>query len=1048
MDKNLGKQGRHLILGFVSLMWLSMLPISALGGYDPYFSEPRLRIETGSHTDTIYRMSIDAKGQLLATVSQDKTARIWDLQSHKLQRILRPPIGEGLSGVLYAVAVTPDGNTVAVGGTNRAVLLFDPNTGQMTRRLDELPHTILDLAYSPDGQWLVIAYAGKSGVQLYNARTLNLVTQDTNYEGSCNAIDFDRTGRLITVADDHSLRLYDIGTEGEGLEHPYVREKIGWRFGLPRGVNFSPNGENIAISYFGITKIEIFSGKDLQPQSEMPVLDIAPNEDQFLTTVAWSPEGKYVYAAGSYHIKGQVMIRKWELASSTDVQDFPVSQNGIEYLLPLPTGEIVFGTHDPLLGILPLGNSDPIILGARSGDFRGLYAEGGWFDRHEDYFLISKDGRTVQFPPYLNDQLVSFSTTDRRLIWGRDQKTEFFSARREVSGTCLFICEQLLTDWKNSFSPKIDGHPLPLLPEEKSYSVAFTPDDSHFVLGTSSHLRFFTDKGKELWDVQLPGHAYAVNLSADGELIVAALSDGTIRWYRVDDGSLLLSFFLHVTSKEWVLWTPQGYYTSSSIDSEDYLGWHLNQGPNQEAKWYPVSQFRELRNVELVNAVMQSKRSDFEVLKQTASTMLQERLHQMATKPLVRILSPNAQATIGPTTEAPVIEVIIEAEDRGEGVKEILLQHNGGLVGFLPRAKDLALRPHVRTGQTHVKRFQVRLVDGVNEFAATAVSRKGTESDPTRLALVCDCPALNHEPTLPTLHVMTVGITNYAKISSLSFPQKDAEALAAVFQGTAPSTLFSRTIIYPLFNQQATKTNLIAHFQSIKEIHPQDVLVLFFAGHGTASQDEWYFAPYDFDPTLPLADAGLAGAEIKKLVASKMAQGVRNILLLIDSCHSGQLTKAFPLGLSADLRRPAPEEFDFQAWNQFKKVTGIHVIAASTSEQKAFEVEGLGHGVYARALLNGLEGDADIARDGEISVLELLNYVTFAVPQLMSGIQQSIAEKIQPTDRSSTLTGSPTVSLPLLSQEEQELLEQLNLGQTPVASIQGKNFSLVLANQK
>jgi WD40 repeat protein len=68
------------------------------------------------HTAAITEISIDAANRFLVTASFDKTVRLWELPSGHLLRTLRVPIGEGSDGKLYAVAISPDGGTIAVGG--------------------------------------------------------------------------------------------------------------------------------------------------------------------------------------------------------------------------------------------------------------------------------------------------------------------------------------------------------------------------------------------------------------------------------------------------------------------------------------------------------------------------------------------------------------------------------------------------------------------------------------------------------------------------------------------------------------------------------------------------------------------------------------------------------------------------------------------------------------------------------------------------------------------------------------------------------------------
>src|ERR1044071_1032690 len=119
--------------------------------------QPVLRIETGMHTAVINRVGIDRENRYLVTAADDKTARVWELASGKLLRVLRPPIGDGDEGKLYPVAISPDGHTVAVGGWTKAetgkhnIYLFDRESGRMLRRIAGLPNVINHLAYSLDG---------------------------------------------------------------------------------------------------------------------------------------------------------------------------------------------------------------------------------------------------------------------------------------------------------------------------------------------------------------------------------------------------------------------------------------------------------------------------------------------------------------------------------------------------------------------------------------------------------------------------------------------------------------------------------------------------------------------------------------------------------------------------------------------------------------------------------------------------------------------------------------------------------------------------------
>jgi membrane-associated protease RseP (regulator of RpoE activity) len=117
-------------------------------------NEPILRIETGMHVASIWRIGIDAACRLMVTGSQDKTARLWalpedDAGEPKLLRVLRVPIGDGNDGQVRAVALSPNGEFVAAGGWNRIydhwVYIFDSATGRLVGRLGKLRQPIQHL---------------------------------------------------------------------------------------------------------------------------------------------------------------------------------------------------------------------------------------------------------------------------------------------------------------------------------------------------------------------------------------------------------------------------------------------------------------------------------------------------------------------------------------------------------------------------------------------------------------------------------------------------------------------------------------------------------------------------------------------------------------------------------------------------------------------------------------------------------------------------------------------------------------------------------------
>ena len=113
------------------------------------------------HTAVIRRISVDRDNRLLATASTDKTAKLWELSTGKLLRTIRVPVAAGHEGKVNAVALSPDGKTLAVAGWTGMeesdgyfIYIFDTETGILKRTIPAVNEIIFHMAYSPDGKYL------------------------------------------------------------------------------------------------------------------------------------------------------------------------------------------------------------------------------------------------------------------------------------------------------------------------------------------------------------------------------------------------------------------------------------------------------------------------------------------------------------------------------------------------------------------------------------------------------------------------------------------------------------------------------------------------------------------------------------------------------------------------------------------------------------------------------------------------------------------------------------------------------------------------------
>lgn len=544
------------------------------------YDRPVLVLDPGMHTAPIWRAGVDASGTYAVTGSEDKTVRVWSVENGKLLRTVRVPTGPGNVGKIYAVAISPDGEIVAAGGwtdpgPRNPIYLFHRETGALVRRIEGLPNVVFHLAFSPDGRFLVAMPGGASGLRIYDRQDdWAEITRDEDYGDSSFGAAFAPDGRLATTSFDGHVRLYDHAI------HLVAKRKTegGSR---PFGVAFNPSGDRLAVGHEDSATVSIVDGHNLSP---LPGPDTGGVDNGGLSVVAWSADGSTLFAGGMYHNGSGVPVVAW--AEKGSRRELPAGQNVIMSLLPLRDGGLLVGGGDPYLALLGKDGTPRWERRSQQADLRG--------QRHT--LSVSDEGNMVDFGyEEWGEAPVRFDLSDLKLTFDPSEE-----GQTETPGQDGLKIES----WVDSRRPTLRGKPLPLDKYEISRSLSIHPDGKRFLLGTEWWLRAFDDQGEKLWQRPVPGVVWAVNISGDGRLVIAAYDDGTIRWHRMDDGRELLAFFPFSDKRNWVAWTPEGVYAATP-GARGVLRWHVNRGGDQAGDSIPVHEIPETNRPEVIKLVLQ-----------------------------------------------------------------------------------------------------------------------------------------------------------------------------------------------------------------------------------------------------------------------------------------------------------------------------------------------------------------------------------------------------------------------------------------------------------
>jgi WD40 repeat protein len=177
-------------------------------------------------------------------------------------------------GEVHSVAWSPDGKTIASGGSDGAVIVWDAVTGRELRRWQPRWSGVRCVAFSPDGT-LLAAAAIEGNVLLWDPATgAERERLGAGYDS--RALAFSPDGKTLVAAGQRSVAVWDVPGR-KWREADFQVTEV-------RGLAFAPDGKSLAVSHKG--------GLDLfDPAGGEPLRTLAKDGPE---SVVFAPDGRYV----------------------------------------------------------------------------------------------------------------------------------------------------------------------------------------------------------------------------------------------------------------------------------------------------------------------------------------------------------------------------------------------------------------------------------------------------------------------------------------------------------------------------------------------------------------------------------------------------------------------------------------------------------------------------------------------------------------------------------------------------------------------------------
>lgn len=887
-------------------------------------------------------------GKLLASGGYEEI-KVWNADTGELHQILK-----GHASHVQALAFSRDGAKLASGNYLGTIKLWDVASGAELSSINAHEGQIHSVAFSPNGEQLASGGSDET-IRFWQTSSGAEERRISGLATSLFSNSFNRNGRIIfSGTSGNAIKLWDLG-RGE------LRMLRGHQAGIFSSI-FSPDGRVLATT-----------GKDntirLWDTGTGKQLHTLEWRSGVIGSLAFSPDGRIIASASAdYH------VTLWEASSGKRIGQLDGHRISISSLTFSPDGKV-----------LATGSYKEVKLWdvATLQEIRTLP---GHFN----------DVNTIVFSP--DGKVVATDSSSELFIWDTSSGVKLQVFRANNNEICTFS-----PDAKSVFSGTIDseikqweissGKELRSFKGHKRAPLSLTFSSDRELMASGS-----TDNTIKIWNAEtgtvihtLVGHAGAVHwvsFNEDNKRLVSAADDQTIKVWDTANGKELATL-MAFGERDWMVITPDGLFDGSATAWKRAV-WRFN---NETMDYAPVEAFfNEFFYPGLLADILAGKQPQA-----ARSLAARDRRQPKLTMSVPHNLTSKSR-------EVQVTITIAEApadQQAGSGARDVRLFRNGTLVR-LWRGDAFELGDgdgcHQNGQGKTICVAKVTLVAGENQLLAYAFNRDNVKSADEMLTIIGGADLERPGKA----YVLAIGIDRYANPDyNLRYAVADAREFGLEIQRQQQRLRnYDKVEVVPLYDREATKTNILLALRRLSEgvqippggpgtlkrlapAEPEDLVVIYFAGHGTAHNERFYLLPHD------LGYKGSRRIESEKALQRLLAHSIsdreleaafeniqaRHLMLIVDACNSGQ-------ALEAEEKRRGPMNSKGLAQLAYEK--GMYVLTAAQSYQAALEVSELGHGLLTYTLVaEGLRQlTADTDKNGEITQREWFDYAVERVPRI------------------------------------------------------------------
>ncbi len=493
------------------------------------------------HDDEVWDAQFSPKGERIVTASKDNTARLWRENGEAIS------ILKGHQDAVYHAEFSPDGQLVVTASKDKTARLWDAKSGQPIAVLEGHQHAVRYATFSPNGQFVVTASFDKTA-RLWDVNTHQPVFEPLKQDRAIWYVAFSPEGeRIVTASTDKTAAVWNTQT-GEQVSRFRGHE------GFVNQAEFSPDGLRVVTASSDKTARlwDVQTGKQLAKLS---------GHEAEVSSAHFSPDGQRIVT-----VSADKTARLWAGLTGKPLFRLSGHEKTVTDAAFSPDGQTVLtasADKTARLWALDINQSVAVFTGHEKQITGAAFSPNG-----QQVITTSKDHSARLWDAKTGQVLVE-------LIGHEAEVTDVaFSSALIVTASM----DKTVRLWA------VDtGKPLAVLKGHHSYvySVELSPDGQYIVSASR-------DKTARIWAVQtgqpvavLVGHLDRVNqaiFSPDGQHVVTASKDKTARLWAVQTGKQLAVFTGHQGEVRTVDLSPDGQLLVTASNDKTARLWAVQTG--------------------------------------------------------------------------------------------------------------------------------------------------------------------------------------------------------------------------------------------------------------------------------------------------------------------------------------------------------------------------------------------------------------------------------------------------------------------------------------